>query len=103
VRLLAGTKPSLASCPQVAAGGDRWLLMAVRGHPGDTHAKCVGQVLGGAAPGARPSVFKAWHIPSWRGSSERYALSPVVAVRRWLLLLLSPLLSAGLRGTGGRA
>jgi hypothetical protein len=32
--LLAGSKPALASCSQVAAGGDRWLLMAVRGHLG---------------------------------------------------------------------
>jgi hypothetical protein len=37
----------------------------------------------------RPSVFQAGHIPSWRGSCERYALSPVAAVSRWLLLLLS--------------
>jgi hypothetical protein len=34
--LLAGSKPALASCSRVAAGGDRWLLMAVRGHLGDT-------------------------------------------------------------------
>jgi len=43
--LLAGSKPALASCWQVAAGGDRWLLMAVRGHLGDTagaHPQCVG-------------------------------------------------------------
>ncbi len=30
--LLAGSKPALASCSQVAAGGDHWLVMAVRGH-----------------------------------------------------------------------
>ena len=36
--LLAGSKHALASCPQVVAGGDRWLLMAVRGHLGDTVA-----------------------------------------------------------------
>jgi hypothetical protein len=30
--LLAGSKPALASCSRVADGGDRWLLMAVRGH-----------------------------------------------------------------------
>ena len=42
----------------------------------------------------RPSVFQAEHIPSWRGSCECYALSSVAAARRWLLLLLSPLLSA---------
>ena len=34
--LFAGRKPALASCSQVAAGGDRWLSMAIRGHLGDT-------------------------------------------------------------------
>jgi acyl-CoA synthetase (AMP-forming)/AMP-acid ligase II len=34
--LLASRKPALASCSQVAAGGDRWLLMVVRGHLGGT-------------------------------------------------------------------
>src|SRR5215471_8853895 len=34
--LLAGSKLALASCSQVAAGGNRWLLTAVRGHLGDT-------------------------------------------------------------------
>src|SRR5258708_4340497 len=45
--LLAGSKSALASCSQVAAGGDRWLLMAVRGHLRGTRPQCVGQVLGG--------------------------------------------------------
>jgi hypothetical protein len=31
-----GFKPAQASCSQDAAGGDRWLLMAVRGHLRDT-------------------------------------------------------------------
>jgi hypothetical protein len=31
-----GFKGRLASCSQVASGGGRWLLMAVRGHLGDT-------------------------------------------------------------------
>jgi len=46
---------------------------------------------------ARPSAFQARHIPSWRGSCERYAQSSVAAAGRWLLLLLllSPLLSVG--------
>jgi hypothetical protein len=50
-------------------------------------------------PGAdpRPSAFQAEHIPSWRGSYERYALSLVGAASRWLLLLLSLLLSAAHR------
>src|SRR5215470_8692890 len=34
--VVRGSKPAQASCSQVAAGGDRWLLMAVRGHLGDT-------------------------------------------------------------------
>ena len=40
------------------------------------------------------TFFQAGHIPSWRGSCELYALSPAAAGSRWLLLLLSPLLSA---------
>jgi hypothetical protein len=36
VRCSQVQKPVLASCSQVAAGGDRWLLTAVRGHLGDT-------------------------------------------------------------------
>jgi hypothetical protein len=42
----------------------------------------------------RPSAFQAGHILSWCGCCERYALSPVADVSRWLLRLLSPLLSA---------
>jgi hypothetical protein len=34
--LLVGPMPALASGSQVAGGGGRWLLMAVRGHQGDT-------------------------------------------------------------------
>src|SRR6185312_10251642 len=45
----------------------------------------------GADP--RPSAFQAGHIPSWRESCECYALLAVAAGSRWLLLLLSPLLS----------
>ena len=40
--LLAGSKPALASCSQGAAGGERWLLIAVRGHLRGTRPKCVG-------------------------------------------------------------
>jgi hypothetical protein len=47
----------------------------------------------GHAANHRPSAFQAGHIPSWHGSCECYALSPVAAVSRWSLLLLSPLLS----------
>src|SRR5690349_22384308 len=42
-----GFKARRALCSQVAAGDDRWLLMAVRGHLGDTGPSYVGQVLGG--------------------------------------------------------
>ena len=38
--------------------------------------------------------FKAGHIPSWRGPCECYALPLGAVVSQWLLLLLSPLLSA---------
>ena len=43
------------------------------------------------------------HIPKCYGSFECSALSPVASASRWLLLLLSPLLSAAIRGTGGQA
>jgi hypothetical protein len=43
---------------------------------------------------SRPSAFQAGHIPSWRKSCESYALSAVADDSGWLLLLLSPLLSA---------
>ena len=42
----------------------------------------------------RPSAFQAGHIPSWRGSRESNVLLPVADDSGWLLLLLSPLLSA---------
>jgi hypothetical protein len=50
------------------------------------------------APIARPprpgsSANEAGHIPSWRGSGERYALSSVAAACRRLLLLLSAAIS----------
>src|SRR6185312_4065778 len=32
--LLVGSKPALASCSQVAAGDNHWLLTAIRGHLG---------------------------------------------------------------------
>jgi hypothetical protein len=45
--------------------------------------------------------FQAGHIPSCRVPCERYALSPVAAVSRWLLLLLSLLLSAAIERPAG--
>jgi hypothetical protein len=41
----------------------------------------------------RPSAFQAGHISGRHGWCESYALSPVAGACRWLLLLLSPLLS----------
>jgi hypothetical protein len=36
VRCSRGSEPALASGSQVAASGDGWLLMAIRGHLGGT-------------------------------------------------------------------
>ena len=74
------------------AGGCRWPSLAVDSGSGASrgHAPVVrrpGSRWGGAVE--RPSAFQAGHIPSWRGSCERYALSPVAAGGRWLLPLLS--------------
>ena len=44
----------------------------------------------------RPSAFQAGHIPSWRGSRKRYALSLAAAACHWSPLLLSLLLSASI-------
>ena len=48
----------------------------------------------------RPSAFQAGHIPSWRGSCGCYVLSPVADTCRWLLPLLSLLLSAPGQASG---
>src|ERR1700738_5332295 len=74
------------------AGCCWWQSLAVDGRSGASrgHAPVVrrpGSRWSGAV--ARQSVFQAGHIPSWHGSYERYALSPVAAVGHWLLLLLS--------------
>ncbi len=50
VRCSRGSKPALASGSQVAAAGNRWLLMAVRGH------------LGGTPVMRRPGPARPW---SW--------------------------------------
>jgi hypothetical protein len=57
---------------------------------------------GPTARAGGPSYFQAGQIPSWRGSCERYALSPVADACRWSLLLLSPLLSAQPKSSGGK-
>ena len=70
-------------------------------------ARCSPRLMtqrSGPVPGkvtSRPSVFQAGHIPSWHGSCECYALSPVGGVDHWSLLFLSPLVSAAISGPGG--
>jgi hypothetical protein len=88
------------------AGGCRWRSLAVDGSSGASRghapvARRPGSRWGGAVE--RPSAFQAGHMPSWRVSCECYALSPVAAGGHWWLLLLSRLLSAAVRGAGGRA
>jgi len=97
--LLAGSKPAPASCSQVAAGGGRWLLTAVRGT-----SRGHGSVMRG--PGSRRRRrqttfrFSGRTYPSCHGSCERNALSPVADGSRWSLLLLSPSLSTRRRPAG---
>lgn len=77
--LLAASRSTLASCSQVAAGGDRWLVTAVRGHLGDTPvmrrpgARCSGAV-------ARPSVSRL--LDHQLGSSSAVTPWSVCARRR---------------------
>jgi ATP-dependent exoDNAse (exonuclease V) alpha subunit len=47
--------------------------------------------------------FQAGHIPSCRSMCERSAQPPVADARHWLLLLLSPLLSAAVGRTDARS
>jgi hypothetical protein len=56
--LLAGSNPARGSGSRVAAGGDRWLLRAVRGHLGDTASL---RRPGARCPGA------ARRLLYWRG------------------------------------
>src|SRR6266568_3435560 len=91
------------------AGCCWWRSLAIDGCSGTSRGH--GSVMrrpGSRWDGAveRPSAFQAGYIPSWRGSSERCALPTVAADSGWLLLLLSPLLSAAdpsphLRGLPG--
>ena len=74
--LLAHSEPAPASCSQVAAGGDRWLLMAVRGHLGDT-PYCVGQVLGGVV-GERGDWM---HANAGSAQESDRAMAPIM----WLM------------------
>ncbi len=76
---------------------DPWRLLAVDGGSGTSrgHAPVMRRPSSRRSGAVtRPSVFQAGHIPSWHKSCESYALSAVAGACRWLLLLLSPLLSA---------
>ena len=60
--LLAGSNLVPASGSQVAAGGDCWLLTAVRGHFGDTpgaRQSCVGQLRSRARSETRRQVISS--------------------------------------------
>jgi hypothetical protein len=56
----------------------------------------------GVMPTRRPSVFQVGHYPSRLNIYVRLVLSPVAAACRWSLQLLSPLLSAQPRSSGGK-
>ena len=64
--LLACSKHALASSSQLTAGGNRWLLMAPRGHA--PVVRRPASRWSGAVK--RPSVFQAGHISSWHRSCE---------------------------------
>jgi hypothetical protein len=97
--------PCVAHVPKARAsfmfaGGRSWPSLATDGSSGTSRGHALAMRRpdcrsSGAV--ARPSVFQAGHIPSWHRSCESYALSPVAGACRWLLLLLSPLLSAPFR------
>jgi hypothetical protein len=86
--------PQLARCASGRAG---WRLSRHVAVPDCCSALASSAPVPGPVLTRRPSVFQAAHIPSWRGSCERYALSPVAGGSRRLLLLLSPFLSSALR------
>jgi hypothetical protein len=58
VHFSEGSKHVLASRSQVAAGGDRWLLTAVRGHLGDTSV--MRRPVAAVASLRRPSPTSDW-------------------------------------------
>jgi hypothetical protein len=88
--LLAGSRPAFPSGSASAAGGDGWLLMAVRGHLGDTPWP------------PRPAKGTCPDLPFFRPSGstgepaavQRGAVPSTVGARRWLLSLLSRLITS---------
>jgi hypothetical protein len=98
----------LASDRKFPAGTGRSGTKQARRHGSQTSAATSGPWS--SSPIQRPTHYEAGgsvqrrrctvqarHIPSWRRSCGSYALSPVAAVSRWLLPLLSSLLSLPLR------
>ena len=78
------------------AGGCWWRSLAVDGRSGASRGHAPVMRRPGSRWSAaveRLSAFQAGHIPSWQRSCECYALLLVAGACRWLLLLLSPLLS----------
>jgi hypothetical protein len=98
---------SVDSCADIRTGSDQSVTSAA--FLSAVHVRPESQKVirpGGSQRGSQQAMvwptgllgadrpLMAEHIPSWRGSCERYALSPVVAGGRWWLLSLSRLLSA---------
>src|SRR5215813_792405 len=97
--LLAGSKPAQASYSQVAAGDDRWLLAAVRGHLGDTsptaaarsasaggtqHAHAGPRLATAAACGyGAPGPGMLWRSRIWRSISRAWDAAVRVWAARW--------------------
>jgi hypothetical protein len=122
-----GTTPTVLSVTRGALGGTRTPNLLIRRflyrHPAPfksvrdlglvtaryscesgTSEGCSSPWLPAWLPGAdpRPSAFQAGHNPSRHKIFVRLVLSPVAAACRWSLLLLSPLLSAQPRSSGGK-
>jgi hypothetical protein len=99
---VTGIEPALSAWESVHSGPSIWpdlrSGLSVSGRESPRFTRVNGPLMARLLDHveSRPSAnfFQAGHIPSWRGSHERYALSPVADACRWLLLLLSPLLSA---------
>src|SRR5487761_648956 len=81
VRCSQGSKPALASCSQVAAGGDRWLLTAVRGHAWGRRSEsgCYHR-LPAFQPGDRPCSVATRNCDVMRQPANDGALSATVAI-----------------------